>query len=359
VPDLTLPELAARVAAIEARLGITPAPVPTPAPAPGPLVPAAPTGLRVAMQADKRPRLDWDPPNAADKVTGTQILDLLNKDNPVQATVTGTTSVRSALKPGTQRRYALQHVSATGTSPLSAPLDLPAPAPAPDPKPGTVNYPADLVGKGWYLTVPVKDPVDGWAMEIEQPTLATYASRYFLLTDDHTGAVFRVWHGGATTSGSKNPRSELREQTPDGKAHAAWSCVSGRHRLVVRGRVNRLTKVRPHVVIGQIHSATDDVTVFRVEADKLWITNGDNPHGYLLDQNFALGKDYEIGFDVSGGVVSFLYNGKVVPYTVSSTSTSNYFKAGAYLQSNPTSAPGESTEEYAEVVIYSDVVTHT
>jgi poly(beta-D-mannuronate) lyase len=129
-----------------------------------------------------------------------------------------------------------------------------------------VNYPADLVGKGWYLTVPVKDPVDGWAMEIEQPTLATYASRYFLLTDDHTGAVFRVWHGGATTSGSKNPRSELREQTPDGKAHAAWSCVSGRHRLVVRGRVNRLTKVRPHVVIGQIHSATDDVTVFRVEA---------------------------------------------------------------------------------------------
>jgi hypothetical protein len=58
-------------------------------------------------------------------------------------------------------------------------------------------------------------------------------------------------------------------------------------------------------------------------------------------------------------VVSFLYNGKVVPYTVSSTSTSNYFKAGAYLQSNPTSAPGESTEEYAEVVIYSAVVTHT
>jgi hypothetical protein len=57
VPDLTLPELAARVAVIEQRLGITPAPtpVPTPTPAPGPQVPAAPTGLRATMLADKRP----------------------------------------------------------------------------------------------------------------------------------------------------------------------------------------------------------------------------------------------------------------------------------------------------------------
>jgi hypothetical protein len=133
--------------------------------------------------------------------------------------------VHAALDPlghaaGDKRRYAVRARNAAGTSPLSAAVDLPAAVPnppPPDPKPGTVNYPADLVGKCWYLTVPVKDPVDGWAMEIEQPTLATYDSKYFLLTDDHTGAVFRVWHGGATTSGSKNPRSELREQTPDGK----------------------------------------------------------------------------------------------------------------------------------------------
>jgi hypothetical protein len=355
MPDLTLPELAARVAVIEQRLGITPVPTPTP----DGQAPAAPTGLRVTMQADKRPRLDWDPPNAADKVTSTQILDLLNKDNPVQATVTGTSSIRSAIKSGVQRRYALQHVNAAGVSPLSAAVDLPAAAPKPDPKPGTVNYPADLVGKNWYLTIPVKDPVDGWAMEIEQPTLATYDSKYFLLTDDHTGAVFRVWHGGATTSGSKNPRSELREQTLDGLEHASWSSTAGRHRMVVAGQVNRLTKVRPHVVIAQIHDAADDVTVFRVEGDKLWITAGDSPHGYLLDANFMLGKRYEIGFDVSGGVVSYVYNGRLVPYTLKAGTVGNYFKAGAYLQSNPTSAPSESTDEFAEVVIYSVAVTHS
>jgi hypothetical protein len=354
----TLPELAARVAVIEQRLGITPAPtpVPTPTPTPGPQVPAAPTGLRATMLADGRVQLDWDPATGVDSW---DVLDLLDTVTPVKDTVLKPQSLRSALKAGARRRYAVRARNAAGASPLSAPLDLPAAAPKPDPKPGTVNYPADLVGKNWYLTIPVKDPVDGWAMEIEQPTLATYDSKYFLLTDDHTGAIFRVWHGGATTSGSKNPRSELREQTADGLEHASWSSTAGRHRMVVAGQVNRLTKVRPHLVIAQIHDAADDVTVFRVEGDKLWITAGDSPHGYLLDANFMLGKRYEIGFDVSGGVVSYVYNGRLVPYTLKAATVGNYFKAGAYLQSNPTSAPGESTDEFAEVVIYSVAVTHS
>lgn len=362
MPDPSLGELAARVAVIEQRLGITPAPTPvptpTPVPGPGPQAPAAPTGLRATTLPDRRIQLDWDP---APNVTW-EVLDLMNAGAPVKETVSTPRSIRSAMSAGDKRRYAVRARNAAGVSPLSAAVELPATVPPPvvqPPLPGMVNYPADLLGKNWYLTIPVKDPGDGWAMEIEQPKLATYDSKYFLLTDDHTGVRFRTWHGGVTTSGSKNPRTELREQAMDGKAHAAWSCTSGRHRMVVKGRVDRLTKVRPHVVIGQIHSATDDVTVFRVEGDKLWITNGDNPHGYLLDPAFALGRDYEIGFDVSGGVVSFLYNGKVVPYTVSSASTSNYFKAGCYLQSNPTSAPGESSEEFADVVIYSAVVTHS
>jgi poly(beta-D-mannuronate) lyase len=129
--------------------------------------------------------------------------------------------------------------------------------------------------------------------------------------------------------------------------------------MVVKIRVNRLTKVRPHVVIGQIHDAADDVSVFRLEGSNLWITAGDSPHGYLLDGGFALGRDYEIGFDVSGGVISYLYNGKVVPYTLTADFSGAYFKTGAYLQSNPTSAPSESTDEFAEVVIYSVAVTHS
>ena len=352
MPDPTLGELAARVATIEARLGITPTPTPVPT-----SKPAAPTGLRATTLSDGRIQLDWDP---ATGVTNWDVLDLANLSAPLKDTVTTPRSIRTPLKAGDKRTYVVQARNAAGLSPMSNVVYLPAPPPpTPVPTPGA-GFPADLVGKRWYLTTPVARASDGLAEEIYQPTLAQYVSKYFELDAAGVGTVFRAWHGGATTKGSKNPRSELREMGDEvGKLKANWSTTAGRHRMVVEGQVNRLTKVRPHVVIAQIHDAADDVSVWRVEGDKLWLTDGDNPHGYLLDQAFALGRDYEIGFDVSGGVVSFLYNGKVAPYTVSSTSTSNYFKAGCYLQSNPTSAPGESSEEFADVVIYSVVVTHS
>lgn len=358
---ITVDQLAARVAVIEQRLGITPTPPPTPAP--GPQVPAAPTGLRVTMLADGRPQLDWDPANPADSVKATDVLDLLNTDKPVQDTVTGTRSIRSALKPGAHRRYGLRHHNAAGVSPLSATIDVPIATPTPPPSPTPIpetGYPADLFGKNWYLTLPTPRASDGLATEIHQPALATYTSKYCEPTSSGApGVVFRVWHGGATTSGSKNPRSELREEINNGAGHAAWSSTTGRHRMVVEGQVNRLTRVRPQLVIGQIHDAADDVTVFRVEGSNLWSTAGDDPHGHLLDSNFKLGTRYQIGFDVSNGVVSYIYNGNVVPWTLNANVTGCYMKVGAYLQSNPTSAPTESTDEYAEVVLYSATVTHS
>ena len=350
--DVTLAELAARMAVVEARLGITP---PGPVLLP-PATPGAPAGTKLS---DGRWQLDWSDPGNVDNWN---LFDLFNLADPLKETVTTPQSIRSAIKPGDRRGYALQANNAAGSSQIGPTLHLPpdaAPAPTPAPVPG-VRHAADVFGPRFYLTIPEVDPRTGWAQEIFQPALASYDSKYLSPISDGTGAVFRCWHGGATTSGSKNPRSELREMADTvGKSKASWSATAGRHRMVVHGQVNRLTKVKPHVVIGQIHSATDDVTVFRVEGSQLWITNGNDPHGYLLDGNFALGQRYTIGFDVSGGVVSFTYNDKLVPYTVSSSSTSNYFKCGAYLQSNPTSAPSESTSEYTEVVIWSVDVAHS
>lgn len=230
-----------------------------------------------------------------------------------------------------------------GSTPIPPPVDPPL----------GVLFPADLFGKSWKLTLPING-----AQEIKQPGLATYTSKFCELTQARDGAVFRAWHGGDTTSGSKNPRSELREMGPDGKSEASWSSTKGHHQMVVTGEVNRLTKVKPDVVIAQIHDDADDVTVFRVEGTKLWITAGDTTHGYLLDSNFTLGTRYSVGFDVSGGVVSYTYNGVPVPYTLKTKVTGCYFKVGAYLQSNPATAPTESTNEYTEVVLRSVAVTH-
>jgi len=205
----------------------------------------------------------------------------------------------------------------------------------------------------WYLTLPTGKP--GAPDTVKQPQLATYSSKFFEATPE--GRVCRVWHGGVTTKGSANPRSELRECNPDGSL-AKWSTTKGRHAMEVELQVNRLTKVKPDLVIGQIHGADDDVTVFRVEGSKLWITKGDEPHGHLLDDQFALGKPCRIGFVATGGVISYTYNGAQVPFTLKVKDSGSYFKTGAYLQSNPKTAPTESTTEYAEVLLRSVRVTH-
>ena len=128
--------------------------------------------------------------------------------------------------------------------------------------------------------------------------------------------------------------------------------------MEIVGQVNRLTKVKPHVVIGQIHGAANDLTVYRVEGTKLWITDGDNTHAHLVDGAFTLGKRYTLRFDVAAGKIGYTYNGVKVPYILSSSDGGAYFKAGCYAQTNPTTAPTESTDEYHEVIVYSVKVTH-
>jgi hypothetical protein len=166
-----------------------------------------------------------------------------------------------------------------------------------------------------------------------------------------------VWHGGDTTSGSSNPRSELRERVAD-DPEGYWP-TRGRHAMEWSGQVNRLTRVKPHVVIGQVHDDQDDVCVWRVEGSQLWLTRGDEPHGFLVDGAFQLGKPYTCRYDIADGVYSFTYNGRLLPYTLKSSAKS-YFKVGNYLQSNPSakSAPTESTDEYSEVIVSGVKVEH-
>jgi hypothetical protein len=373
VPDFAA--LAARLRAVADELdptrpgppqdpGNDPEPQPDPNP-PGPVEkPGKPTGLTFVIGRDGRPDLRWDPAPGA---TAWEVHDLNNTVKTLQATVDEPRSIRAPLKAGQRRRYAVIALGPAGRSEVSDGLDVPPtdkPAPTPDPlpgpQPGEVQFPGDIIGPNWYLTLPTG--AQGSPDTVRMPKLATYTSAFFQLNDTRDGIIFRCWHGGVTTSGSPNPRSELREEINGGAAHAAWPTKTGRHRMVIEGQVNRLTKVRPHCVIGQIHAASNDTSVFRVEGDKLWITDGNNNHAYLVDDAFTLGKRYSIGFDVVGdgttGTISYTYNGTKLPFTLKNADGGNYFKVGAYVQSNPTSAPGESTDEYAEVVVYRVEVTH-
>jgi hypothetical protein len=222
------------------------------------------------------------------------------------------------------------------------------------------NVPGDVLDlKRWKLTLPVKGG-DGKVKEIPASDLTTFKdSKFFFVNAEKTGVVFRTFHGGFTTPGSKNPRTELREMAGSGSEKAAWKGGSGTHTMSLTGQVNRLTRVKPHLVIAQIHGKEDDMTVFRVEGKKLWITDGDDPHGHLVTDDFRLGTRYSLKIEVSGGKTSYWYNGDKIDFTLPNDDSGNYFKAGSYLQSNPESASGESNDEFAEAVIFELTVSHS
>lgn len=209
----------------------------------------------------------------------------------------------------------------------------------------------------WKLTLPIGS--GNTPTEILQPQLETYSiDPWFHLNPEGTAIIFHVNHGGVTTSGSSNPRSELREMANDGKSQASWSSTSGTHTMTIEQKVTHLTNVKPEVVVGQIHDANDDITVFRLESNKLWITDGDNTHAFLVDGNYQLGTVFTVKIVVTGGVISYYYNDQLLTYNQHKSFSGAYFKAGNYLQSNPQKVPSESTSAYSEVEIYNVEVTH-
>jgi hypothetical protein len=85
------------------------------------------------------------------------------------------------------------------------------------------------------------------------------------------------------------------------------------HSMEVRGKVNRLTRVK------------------RVEGKKLFITKGDDSHAHKVTDDFELGAGYTFRFEVADGKVRYRFNGDLVPFTLSSSASTCYFKAGNYL----------------------------
>ncbi|KAA8482221.1 alginate lyase [Arcticibacter tournemirensis] len=222
-------------------------------------------------------------------------------------------------------------------------------------------YPAKVLDlTNWKLTLPVNTDHAGNPDEIKQPELNTYSSAdYFHVNKGGDGVVFRAQTGGATTSGSNFPRSELREMLNNGKTSAAWSSSEGTHTLFIDQRVTHLPDVRKHIVIGQIHDADKYVIFFRLEDRKLLVSvNGGSR--ITLDDNYQLGTRFSVKFVVANDKTQCYYNEKL-KYTFEGHFTDAYFKAGAYVQSSCQGAKkvaGESCTAYGEVEIFNVWTKH-
>ena len=219
--------------------------------------------------------------------------------------------------------------------------------------PSDAQAPSDLVDlNDWYLTLPTG--ADGDPDTVQPPELAGYSSTYFRLNSDRDGVVFTAPVAGVTTKNSHYPRSELREMK--GAQEAAWSNQSGTHTLRATEAVTELPDAKPELVTAQIHGGDDDIMQIRLEGTHLMVQYGDGTKQVSLDPDYRLGTPYELEIVAATGGVRVSYNGEQKADLPLSGNTW-YFKAGAYVQSNP--SKGDADTAAGQVVIYSLEVTHT
>ena len=119
---------------------------------------------------------------------------------------------------------------------------------------GSVSaHPGDYIDLNpWTLQLPIDCGQSGCPSscsgicEVHNPSLGTYESVYFYSDMDHMTMCVPL--GGATTSDSEYPRTELAENND-------WSPKSGNHTMTAQVRVLHVPS-RPEVVIGQIREKT-------------------------------------------------------------------------------------------------------
>jgi poly(beta-D-mannuronate) lyase len=226
------------------------------------------------------------------------------------------------------------------------------------------KLPAQLLDlSNWKLTLPVGKEQDE-ADEVEQPKLAHFQDpKFFHLNDAGDGVVFRANAGGATTSGSGYPRSELREMKKNGKDEADWSNKSGIHTMTIVQAITATPKVKPEVAAGQIHGEEDVVAMVRLEKKHLFVESDGDEVGDL-DNDYKLGTKFTLVMRATPGGVTVTYNDKKT-VKIDEVGGGNYFKAGCYTQASDHRQEDDDPDQkydkpdaYGEVVIYSLKVEH-
>jgi len=208
----------------------------------------------------------------------------------------------------------------------------------------------------WKLTLPENTSHPGNPDERFGKDLARFQdSRYFRVTAEGQGVLFRAPCGGATTQGSQYPRCELREMKAGAKEKASWGTADGqRHTMTAALAILQTPLVKKHVVCAQVHDAEDDLMMVRLEGKKLFVERNDLP-AVRLDSNYKLGTRFLIKIEAAKGHVKLWYNEQLkMDWVVSRQGC--YFKAGCYTQSNI--KKGDLATATGEVIIYRLQVAH-
>lgn len=216
---------------------------------------------------------------------------------------------------------------------------------------------------GWKLTLPVDGRGGHGGLAQDVLHLARYESDFFYDAADRA-MVFRASVDGATTSGSKYARSELREMVGDQRA--AWDLATG-------GTATATLKIdavpttgdgtRGKVVVGQIHGGDDELVRLYWEKGTVYFKNDqagakdeelrfDLKDAKGLTPKISLGEKFSYKIEAKGDTlnVSVYADGRVYSSDTKINavwqSDKFYFKAGLYLGVNETNGTGSGQASF-------------
>ncbi|MBD3242295.1 MAG: hypothetical protein GF331_17005 [Chitinivibrionales bacterium] len=231
-------------------------------------------------------------------------------------------------------------------------------------------YPSDLLPcvTEWKITLPVDhngddssnetdvDQRNTDAMEVVGEDLIDYKySPYFYAADSEV--VFRAHCAGATTSGSKYPRSELRQLVDGGSNY--WS-MNDPQFLQASLRVTHVPVEKPEVCMVQIHGPDDEPLRVQYHADRgVYLIWNESNKDYDNALDYTLGERLEVTVSVQSMDITCtirnLDRGAACTKTWTSMDATGYFKVGCYTQSSiflsqfKTGKNDEPLDAYGEV----------
>ena len=243
-----------------------------------------------------------------------------------------------------------------------------SPDPTPDPPDHNNTHPQGNIAMAynsdrfdltnWKITLPVSSSgsISGTAVEVKN--LINYENSSYFYDAPDGAMVFRAMAEGATTSGSKYARSELREMV--GEDRAAWKLSQGgtmTATVSVDTVPSRNDGEPGRLIVGQIHGQDEELVRLYYEGGKVYFVN-DRAGSKNTETTFrfkdssgnepsiALGEKFSYMIDARGDklTVKIFADGKeyVSTSTINSVwqSDSFYFKAGVYLGVNETTGKG-------------------
>jgi hypothetical protein len=205
----------------------------------------------------------------------------------------------------------------------------------------------------WKITIPYDGSDSGSdADEIKGTTFKTYSNTgWFWADSDKIWVNFKCNAGSPTTSGSDNPRSELREMKNDGTNNneIAWSMTTST--VYKQEGICKVTNTPSSgkLAFAQIHSTLDSYDdIIRLQVR----LSGSNHVLYVMGscvsdtaddiRTQTVGSEINYKIEASNSEVRVYLDGSLKrTYKNDMTkSPTNYFKAGNYLQSKPSSGYG-------------------